>query len=409
MSLLLARYAPAGLGFLLTVNLYVLPHAGTSPRLTDLVALVLALWLLVHTHRHGIPGLPLAVAALVALLPLGWTAYSLLEHDTTTFVLAARWLLAVPWALALVVLAPDTASRTRFMQGLLVGAGVNALVVVMQYTGFDAPLRVFGIASTDSEMATWVMDEVRLPGLHRHYGASSAVTSLIAPAALYLYARGRHGIWLPLVALAALAVTLQLTFTRSPLLVTAVSTALALLCARRTRPLVILGATLLVVAIPALVIVGPPGGKARWTDELSFQANAHERFASTWAGIELAFEHPLGMGVDAAQTELKRLVAIDATHNAFVQAALFLGLPLAVMLGYAFVHHSVRLFRGIDDPGFALALLAVHVLGLFFFEEHLNNPTFVILASWLAAAAAQQLARPTRNGTPTTPSAAASH
>ena len=78
MLLLLARHAPTALGFVLTVNLYVLPHAGTSPRLTDVVALVLALWLVIHTHRHGIPGLPLAVASLVALLPFCWMAYSFL-------------------------------------------------------------------------------------------------------------------------------------------------------------------------------------------------------------------------------------------------------------------------------------------------------------------------------------------
>lgn len=391
---LLARFAPAGLGFLLVVNLYAMPQAQNSPRLTDLLALVLALWLLVHVHRNGVPGFPLAVIALVALMPLGWAGYSLLQGDRTTFVIAFRWLLAVPWALALVVLAGDVPGRTRFMEGLFWGAAVNAAVVIMQYAGMDAPLRLLGISSTDSEVATWVADEVRLPGLHRHYGASSAVTSLIAPAALYLYLAGRRKIWLPLLALAALAITLQITYTRSPLLVTGVSVALALVCARRMRPLLALGTTLLVVAIPALLLIGPPGGKARWTDELSVQANASERFASTVAGAELALAHPLGMGVAQAQDELQSAVGIDATHNAFVQTAVFLGLPLAIVLLYAFLHHALRLGRGVHDPGFPLALLAVHVFGLFLFEEHLNNPTFVILASWLAAATAQRVLRP---------------
>ena len=35
---------------------------------------------------------------------------------------------------------------------------------------------------------------------------------------------------------------------------------------------------------------------------------------------------------------------------------------------------------------FLLSLLAFHLAGLFLFEEHLNNPTFVVLASWLVAA-----------------------
>ena len=393
MQATIVRFAPAWLGFLLVVNLYLLPQAGTSPRFSDLLAGLLALALLVRWHQRGLPGAALAAGAMVILLPLGWLGFAFLERDMATLVQAARWLLALPWAVALVVVLRDEDDRARFAWGLVLGCGVNALVVVMQAVGLDAPLRPLGISSTDSDIATWVMQAPRLPGLHRHYGASSAVTSLIAPAALYLYLSGRRGIWLPLVCLLALAVTLQITFTRSPLVVTAVTVALALITARRFGRLLRLGAVLLALSVPALIVIGPPGGKARWTDVVSFQANASERYESTINGLELALENPVGLGVSATQEEMTQRGAIKATHNALVQAAVFFGLPLALMLLAALLHHAWILLRGVDDPGFVEGLIAVQVLGLFLFEEHLNNPTFVILASWLVVASADRLAR----------------
>ena len=68
-----------------------------------------------------------------------------------------------------------------------------------------------------------------------------------------------------------------------------------------------------------------------------------------------------------------------------MQSAVYFGLLLAILLVAAFVFQLTRLALGTRSPHFLSALLAAHTLGLFFFEEHLNNPTFVILAAWYLA------------------------
>ena len=85
--------------------------------------------------------------------------------------------------------------------------------------------------------------------------------------------------------------------------------------------------------------------------------------------------------------------SLSATHNAFVQAAMVFGLPLALILLTSIVHLSWGALRGADTDGYLLALLAMHLAGLFLFEEHLNNPTFLVMVSWMVAASADRLGR----------------
>ena len=386
-----SRSMPWWLGFLLVVNLYLVPWSGNSPRGTDLLGVALGVWVLVRAHRRGVRALPLAALAAVNVFPIVWAFMAYLEGDRSTVILALRWVLAIPWALALVEVLRTPRDFERFAWGLIVGCGANVLVVVMQYLQLNALLRPLGISVSDQDMAIWVGEQTRLPGLHRHYGASSAVTSLIVPAALWLYLRGRHGLWLPLAALAGLAITLHLTFTRSPLVVTAVTCLLAVAAARVPRRSLVLTSILAALALPALIVIGPPGGAVRWTDTASFEANALERVQSTWVAFVLTIENPLGMGQEEARQAIADQAAVTATHNAFVQAGMLFGLPLALALLVALLHLAWGLTRGAASDAYLLALLAVHVTGLFLFEEHLNNPTFLVLASFAVAMSADRV------------------
>ena len=389
------------LGFLVVVNLYLIPWAGNSPRGTDLLGAALAIWVLVRAHRRGVRAMPLAALGIANALPFFWFALSLLDRDRTTTILAARWLLAIPYAIALVELTRSRRDMERFAWGLIAGCGVNVGVVALQYLQLDAILKPFGISRADQDELVWVGQRSRLPGLHRHYGATSAVTSLIVPPALWLYLRGRHGLWLPVAALGGLAFTLHVTFTRSPLVVAAVTIVIALLAARNARRSVSLAALLGAVGLPALVVVGPPGGTLRWLDEGAFEANALERFRSTWAGVEVTLENPWGLGERAARREIEDRTSLSATHNAFVQAGMVFGLPLALIILISLVHLAWGALRGADTEGYLLALLAVHLAGLFLFEEHLNNPTFLVLASWSIAMSAERLGLVTSTSTDT--------
>jgi len=378
------------LGFLVVVNLYLVPTSGASPRATDLLGAGLAIWVLVHAHQRGARALPLAVLGIANTLPLIWLFVSFLDGDRGTVILAARWLLAIPWATALVELTRVPGGMERFAWGLITGCFANVAVVLMQYVGFEAPLKLLGVSREDQDSLVWVGKQSRLPGLHRHYGASSAVTSLIVPPAFWLYLRGRHGVWLPLASLAGLAITLHLTFTRSPLIVAALTILVAVAASRAPRRSVKLASVIAGIALPAMIIIGPPGGILRWKDLDAVEANATERFRSTWAGFTLGLENPWGLGERQARIQLGDETSLSATHNAFVQVGMVFGLPLAIMLMAGMIHLAWGAIQGAASEGFLLALLAVHLAGLFLFEEHLNNPTFLVLASWLIAASADR-------------------
>jgi len=145
-----------------------------------------------------------------------------------------------------------------------------------------------------------------------------------------------------------------------------------------------------------LIWIGPPGGKVRWSDNLTAGANLKERATSNRAAVELIVEHPFGLGVVRGKDLLLERSSIPATHNAFLQAGLYVGLPLALILLVVCAHQIWGLLRGVEDPTYWKALITVHLIGLFLFEEHLNNPTFVILMSWLVALSAARVFGPAR-------------
>jgi len=392
----LQRSAPIWLGFFLTVNLYLIPTSSGSPRLTDGIAVGLALWLLVLGHRRGLPAASLSILAIANALPLCWFAYALWTRDMGTVTQMARWLLAVPWALGLLEILREREEQQRFLWGLWLGGMANVGVVGMQYLGLEAPLRPLGISMADTETLRWYGAQARFSGLHRHYGASAAVASLLAPVSMVLYFSGRRGIWLPLVSLLGIGVVSHLTFTRSPAIATIVTVIVAILSSRRVGRSATLASCLLIVGIPALAIFGPPGGKVRWSDNLTAGANLRERATSNRAAAELIVENPFGLGVAQGRARLLERSSIPATHNAFLQAGLYVGLPLALILVLVCFHQMWGLLRGVDHSTYWKALLSVHLLGLFLFEEHLNNPTFVILVSWLVALSAARVFGPDR-------------
>ncbi len=380
-----ARLLPWLLGFGLTANLYAAPQLALSPRLTDLVGLAAVPWVLLRLLAGGVPAAPLAGLLLLALAPLGWAFVAWPARDTATLAQAARWLLAAPWALLLLRATAGEARQAAFLHGLLWGAAANVAVVFMQATGLEHVARRLGLSAGDASFTHWVYQAVRIPGLHGHHAASAAVTSLAIPAALHLYFLRRAGVWLPLAAGAGVLAVLHLTSTRSPLLVALATCGAYLVAARQPRRALALAAPLAVGLLAALLVLGPPGGRLRWLDAVSTEANASERLASGWAAASLSASHPLGLGVTRGATQLMEISSINATHNAILQATLFFGLPLGLCVLAGLAGAMWRARRGPAAPRWLEGMLALHLAGLFLFEEHLNNPTFVILACWIFA------------------------
>jgi hypothetical protein len=381
------KFWPFLAGLLLSVNLYLLPFLPTSPRATDLGGVVLGAWVILRLARGRIKPLSLAILGVIAITPVIWMFFSVLNGDSRTGVLTARWLLGLPWAAALLLMAEAEDRLDSFAWGLLVGGLVNVLVIVLQWLGFESILQMVGLSSSGANYTQFVSHQVRIPGLHGHHNASSSVTSLMVPAGFFLYFRGRINLAALLACMVGFLLCLHLTSTRSPLLVMVSTIVFASVLARRMRLSIVLGLVVLVFLVPLVAVYGPPGGWARWKNTEALVSNASERQDSGLGALELSLDHPLGLGVAQGQIKLVERTGIRAAHNAFLQAALVWGLPLGLLLLVGLVSTVLAGFGGEMGEPFLTSLLAIHLCGLFMFEEHLNNPTFIVLAAWLMAAA----------------------
>ena len=380
------------LGFCLAANIYLLPGHPQSPRALDLLGVGLGLWLILRLLSGGARTLPLLVLLLLDLIPLCWTLYAWQEGMRATMLMGLRWLLAVPVAYALFLAATREELRIAACRGLWWGLALNAGVLILQYAGQEPLTYRLGLAAPDSDFVTVNRFFLRSPGMHGHANASGAVASLVVPVGLYLYYRGRARLWLPLVSLLLLAVAGHVTSSRSPLLVAGLGFVLAALTSRRFLRSAALIAAVALVALPLWLSFGPPGGRVRWEDTAHMAANTQERLDSNRAALELAAGHPLGQGIERSQAALQEQVETSASHNAFLQIALVFG-PLQaaavlILLGLL----AVRAPWGVWPPWGLEALLALHLCGLYMFEEHLNNPTFIVLTGWLVLASVARLA-----------------
>ncbi len=374
-------------GFFLTANLYLLPFLASSPRTTDLGGLLLGCWVLVRLAKGRQKAQPLVVVGVVSLIPILWMFFSLLGNDSATTVLTARWLLAMPWALALIFLMETDQRQEMFAWGLLIGCLLNVLVILLQKSGFQSMLQMVGLSSSGANYRKFVSHQVRIPGLHGHHNASSSVTSLLVPVGFYLYYRHKLKLYYLLLSLFGLLIAIHLTSTRSPIVVAVFTVIFVSALARKFRQSILIGVVLLSLLVPLIIVYGPPGGWARWNNTEALVSNAGERGTSGLGAMELCVENPLGMGVIAGRIELAGKTGIRATHNAFIQAALVWGLPFGILVSVGLILAVFRGLGGIESSFFLPGLLAFHVTGLFLFEEHLNNPTFIILAAWLISLA----------------------
>jgi len=374
-------------GFILTANLYLLPLVESSPRATDLCSFLLGCWVVVRLAQGKQKPQPLTVVGLISIIPVLWLFFSLLGDDPATTVITARWVLAMPWALALINVMETDQRQEMFAWGIFMGCLLNVVVIVLQLLGLESLLQFVGLSSSGANYHQYVSHQVRIPGLHGHHNASSSVTSLLVPVGFFLYFRHRIKLNMLLVSLFGLLVAVHLTSTRSPVLVAVITVAFVSALARRLRQSVLLGIVLIGILVPLVLVYGPPGGWARWNNSEALVSNAGERVESGLGAVGLCLDNPLGLGVTKGHSELEARTGIKATHNAFLQAALLWGLPFGFLVSVGIISAIVRGFGGMDSGFFMPSLLAFHVSGLFMFEEHLNNPTFIILAAWLIAVA----------------------
>ncbi len=389
------------LGFFLIANVYLFPFLKQTPRVTDALSIVLALWLLWRFVTTGLRTEPVIALLVFSAIPLLWGIYASTTGDTSTVVLSVRWLLSVPWGYALFTAAREPQWRTSLIWGLWCGCVASATVLPFQFYGFLNLTQKFGLAAQDTAL-TWVNVMLfRAPGVEGHPNGSAAIISLAVPLGLYLYGAQRARIWIVIVSLGVLLAAAQFTETRSIVLVSAVTILVTLTRYKSSAHLLSATALLMYVGLPLLYWLGPPGGWDRWVSHRNIEHNMSERLLSNVGALQVALEHPLGLGIEAGRRVLQNETSISSTHNAFLQVAVVYGAILAATLALLILVLALQIFTSLKAAGALETMLALQMFGLFLFEAHFNSPTFVILTSWLVATGAVRIGATLRRRSPT--------
>jgi hypothetical protein len=151
---------------------------------------------------------------------------------------------------------------------------------------------------------------------------------------------------------------------------------------------------LVYIGLPLLVWFGPPGGWERWLDPENIQPNLAHRIDTGTGALAVSLEHPAGLGIEEGRQELEQIAGSDTSHNAYLQTAVQYGLPFAAALMVVVLALPLRMWASPSHvlatakPRWILeAMVAIQLFGVFWFEEHLNSPVFVMLIAWIAATA----------------------
>lgn len=371
------------LGAALIFNPYVIPsEAEGSPRLTDLVSVLLAVILLIRWvtgYRYAVR-FPAALWVVLGLV-LIWLGREWFVGGSLSNTDPLRWLLALPYAYAFYRFSSQPDTRSSLVTGLCLGTAANIAVLVLQAAGLGEVAVHLGLAS-GRWTSVWIGGEsLRPTGMWGHPNASAGVIALCFPLVCGLIdeKRLRPG-WLIAAGLVVFA-SAMLTYTRSGILVSALVfvfwTARSLATGRYARWKL----SLLLAAVAVVLVVGPPGGWWRWIHGSDIAQNFAGRLDSTLRGTQLALLNPLGLGADY-QNQLAAITneGIRATHNGWLYLALVGGLPLALFILYGVIRRLASLFSRSTVEGW----LAFGILGLFFFEEFFRVPCFVVVTLWIA-------------------------
>ncbi len=370
------KVIPWLLGFFLVANIYLIPQLEKTPRATDLIGLLISFWLFFYFLKHGISITRLIAILIISLFPFLWLIYAYIVQDALQMVLCARWLLALPWGYMLCMISSSSESKYYLVMGMICGVLVNVIVMLFQLFGFVEILQDVGLAAQDSRWIS-VYGIARIVGMHGHPNASMPVVSLIIPLCLYLFYQHGKGVWIIFFGFIVLSLGTALTFTRSPALVSLVVLGFVILFNVKMKRTIKLAVILVGILLLGLCIWGPPGGWERWTDPSSLFINFRGRIETNIMSINLILNN--GFGIGAGNIE----ELVGATHNAFLQATLQYGWLFGLIIAISIILTALSTISGIKGRFGLEKLLALHMTGLFMFEEHFYNPTFIILTVWI--------------------------
>jgi hypothetical protein len=330
----------------------------------------------------------------IALLTFGWigtdlTFRSYLPFNQSVSMILVRWLVALPSAYYAAVLAQDRAFRKWLVLGVVVGClATNALTLsdLMTYRLTGQPQFLL------QENSGLIKGDYRACGiLDGANGAAIAglflVPFLIGAAEEFACYRLALAVSVP-----TICVVFYATQSRGP---TLVSVGLLLLWGLMRRPKLLLQPVAVVILLGGLVAIADPvahlPGSAddgllgvitsRFGNDTAMQGDVSDRTDTTITSLQLAFDHPFGMG-STYEAPLEQATGFTATHNALTQLALMAGLPLSGLIIVMLAGGALRVFTARCRPQHWVGL---YILLVSMFESAFYIPFFSFVVLWVIA------------------------
>jgi hypothetical protein len=297
--------------------------------------------------------------------------------------LSLRWIELTVLALALFFINNNPARCACFAFGLILGSSANCLILWLQSLGFSTELIRLGLAYPNFDRLWAGRTMERYSGLHGHPNGAAAVIALCVPAMIALTIEFRKTLLLAVIAILICVPAALLTYSRSAFLVSLALLIFWFFRLRSSNRLIITGFTLVTAAL--IFFVAAPSLSERWAVDASSEGNAATRWETTQQSAEAILNSPFGLGSDfenGFSRDNQLSLSVLATHNAFTHLGLSGGLPIMILVLASLIAAASSLRTSNDLK----AWLALYLLGIFFFEEHLRNPTFIVLTLWLVLA-----------------------
>jgi hypothetical protein len=330
----------------------------------------------------------------IALLTIGWigidlTFRSYMPFNQSVSMILVRWLVALPSAYYIAVLAQDRAFRKWLVLGMVVGCLATNLLTLsdlMTYrlTGHPQFLLV--------ENSGLIKGDYRACGILD--GANGAAIAGLFLVPFLIGAAEEFGCYRLALAVSVptIGVVFYATQSRAPMLVSLV---LLLLWGLMRRPALLLRPVAVVAVLGGLLAMADPGVHlpgtgndgllgvitGRFGNDTALEGDASDRAATTITSLQLAFEHPFGMG-STYEAPLEQATGFAATHNALTQLALMAGLPLTGFIIVMLCRGALRVFtvRGLPQHWVGLYVLLVSM-----FESAFYIPFFSFVVLWVIA------------------------
>lgn len=371
-------------GFFVVLSLPLISDGAQSVRFLDLLGIVGVIYLVsvaLRNHLHPKVWFVFWVAGTGLLLVF---TDALNDSDTGRLNILVRLVFSIATGIFLARMATKYSQVKTLSFGVWCGAVAACLIAYGQSQGISAMIALAPIDRVESA----IQGILRPQAIWGHPNAAAQVTMAGAAIILLAWKKRQETTLLPLAMYAVLPImNYMIMQNRSPLIV---GLFICLLMTFRHSQIHLRVAAVLCVACLAAFLIFAPEYLIgdRWTGTfsgLSTSEQVVERLQSTFAGLSIAFEAPLGHALADREARMLAETGIRASHNGYIFAALVIGpwlaFPLFTLLFSVFRKRNNYYFT--RHYGVAFGSISIMLL----FEDAVFEPTVATLMAFISALA----------------------